>query len=308
VHQRLAALAEKEVIPLSVHPRITRRQFLRGGLGLTAATALGLAGWSRYLEPRRLRLEAVQVEIPGLPPHLDGYTIGLLADLHLGKLVPVEWVYEAARRLAAQQPDIVLMAGDLVGLVDSPAEEQRLIGEALAPVKGAYAVKGNWDHFGFDLPPGVQRQTTVRFLVNEGISLADGLWLGGVDDATWGEPDIQAAMAGAPPGAVRILLAHEPDLADQVGPADQIALQLSGHSHGGQVRLPFVGPLFLPPLGRKYPAGLARAPHCQVYTSRGVGVTGAPIRFACPPEIALIQLHRAKEDPLEENMGRYKPL
>lgn len=272
--------------------RLTRRGFLIGAGSVLAGVA-GLAGYAYAIEPMLIRLEQLSLRVPDLPPHLDGFRIGVLADLHVGTMVPVGRGVEASSRLAAEKPDIVLVAGDMTGYVASHAEEQRLIETALAPVRGAYGVLGNWDYFGHKLPPGVRRQTAVRILVNEGLLIAPGLWLGGLDDGLHGHPDVDRALTGCPEGAVRLLLAHEPDLADLVRPEHRVSLQISGHTHGGQVRLPLIGPLLKPPLGRKYFAGLNRAPACAVYTSRGVGVTGIPVRFMVPPEVAIITLKRS---------------
>lgn len=270
---------------------LTRRRFLTATLGMAAGVA-GLALYASALEPRSLRLERLIFPIPDLSSHLEGFTIGVLADLHLGALVPVEWGYRCASRLAALKPDLVVVAGDMTGEVTSAAEAQRLIDEALAPVKGAYGVLGNWDYFHHPVPPNVKPQSTVKLLINQGVMAAPGLWLGGLDEGIFRNPSVDKALAGAPAGAVRILLAHQPDLADLVRPAHRVALQISGHTHGGQVRLPLVGPLMRVPLGEKYFVGLSRAPACHVYTTRGVGVSQVPVRFMCPPEITLITLKR----------------
>ncbi len=238
------------------------------------------------LRPRSVRLERVEVALPDLPAHLDGYRIGVMADLHLGPLVKPHQIRAPAARLAAEQPDLVVVAGDLTS---DPACEP-LLDEALAPVQGALGVLGNWDYY---FPPPVRTQSAVRLLVNDGLVVADGLWVGGVDDCKFGRPDVAAAMAGAPEGAVRILIAHEPDFADQVTAEDRVALVISGHSHGGQIRLPLLGPLLLPPMGRKYHTGLYRAPHTRVYTTRGLGFAHLPLRLWCPPELTVITLRRA---------------
>lgn len=269
--------------------RMSRRRFLLGALGVMAGSVAGAVGYGYALEPRWLKVERLTFPVPGLPANLDGYTIGVLADLHLGPMVPVERGLEAARKLASLKPDLVLIAGDMTA-VNSTSEAHRLVDEALAPVKGAYGVLGNWDYFHHRVPMGAKPQSTVRMLVNEGVQVAPGLWLGGLDEGIFRNPDVDKAVAGAPRNAVRILLAHEPDLADMVRPEHRVALQISGHTHGGQVRLPFIGPLVTPPLGRKYIAGLYKAPACHVYTSRGIGLTQVPFRFMCPPEITLITL------------------
>lgn len=238
-------------------------------------------------KPEHVCFERVDVPLSPLPSHLDGFTIGVISDLHLGTIGSVGRVHYAANILADQKPDLVIVAGDLT----STPEADQLIDDALAPVHGALGVLGNWD---YRYPPKIRQQTAVRLLINEGVLVAPGLWIGGVDDVLEGVPDIDQALAGAPEEAVRILIAHEPDSADLVQRGHKISLQISGHSHGGQVRLPFFGPVLLPPMGRKYHTGLHRASHCQVYTSRGLGMSHLPFRFLCPPEVALITLRRGE--------------
>ncbi len=212
---------------------LSRRRFLLGSIAVLSGMA-GVAGYAYALEPHWLEVVRLDLPIPELPGHLDGYTIGVLADLHLGRLASVKWGHQVASRLAALQPDLVVAVGDMVGNTGSHEEQQRMIDQALDPVRGAYGVLGNWDYFGGQLSSFVKRQTAVRLLVNEGVEVAPGLWLAGVDDGLWGQPDVDEAVAGAPEGAVRILLAHEPDLADRVRPEHRIALQISSHTHGGR--------------------------------------------------------------------------
>jgi predicted MPP superfamily phosphohydrolase len=135
----------------------------------------------------------------------------------------------------------------------------------------------------------------LPLLYNEGISLSVGrgmLYLAGVDDGWSGQPDLEAALANRPKEALTILLAHEPDLADTFSLDGRVSLQLSGHSHGGQVRLPGLGALILPNMGKKYDQGLYKVNQTWLYTNRGIGLT-LPIRLNCPPEITEITLVRA---------------
>jgi predicted MPP superfamily phosphohydrolase len=115
------------------------------------------------------------------------------------------------------------------------------------------------------------------------------LWIAGVDEAIMARADPAAAFAGIPPGAATLALWHEPDYAAQTAARGAFA-QLSGHSHGGQVRLPGVGPLFLPRGGTRYVQGFNRAGGMPVYTARGVGVFFPPLRLNCPPEVTLVTL------------------
>lgn len=245
--------------------------------------------WKHLLiqyKPRHIRLERVAVPVKSLPLHLEGITIGVISDLHLGTLGSFARVHHAATMLAAAKPDLIIVAGDLT----SKPEAEPLLDEALAPVQGAYGVLGNWD---YSFPPKVRRQRAIRLLINEGLLVAPGLWIGGVDDGLMGKPDIDRAMSGAPDDAIRILIAHEPELADRVTAEHRIHLQISGHSHGGQIRLPGWGPILLPRMGRNYHTGLNRAPHCLVYTTRGLGMSHLPFRVLCPPEVTLLTLKEA---------------
>lgn len=256
------------------------------------------------VEPRLLVTERVTVFIPSLPENLEGFTIGVLSDLHLG-LTPVDHVLRAAESLVELQPDVICIVGDFAGgstgadrtgQSDDPGrkslgETMEEIDYGLQPLvafKEAYGVPGNWDRWlegeeASDL-------ASVTMLINSGVLVAPNLWLCGVDDALLGSPDIDRAIQGAPSGAIKVLLAHEPDLADEVRPDQGIALQISGHSHGGQVRVPGIGPIFLPPMGERYDMGLYQTSTHQVYTTRGIGMSHVPVRFMCPPEITLITL------------------
>jgi predicted MPP superfamily phosphohydrolase len=214
---------------------------------------------------------------------LAEYTIGVISDLHLGTWGSFSRVHHAAKLLAAEHVKAVIVAGDLT----STPEAELLIDDALSPIRNAYGVLGNWD---YRYPPSVRRQTAIRLLMNEGVLVAPGLWIGGIDDGLLGKPDIDQAMAGAPHDSIRILIAHEPELADYVKEEHRITLQISGHSHGGQVCLPGWGPVLLPRMSRKYHTGFNRAPHCWVYTSRGIGMSHLPFRVLCPPQVTILTL------------------
>ncbi|HYF95649.1 MAG TPA: metallophosphoesterase [Symbiobacteriaceae bacterium] len=268
--------------------RRTIRRYLRR-LAYAVSRLITFVVRRRYrFAVERIPVERVAVRLTSLPPHLKNFTIGVLTDLHVGALVDPEYIRAAAARLAAERPDLIVVTGDFV----SGAGSVGLLSDLLAPVRGAWGVLGNWD---YDHADEMRAEPAVPLLVNRGVEAAPGLWLAGVDEAILGSPDLDAAMAGAPEGAVRILLCHEPDFADRVEARHRVALQISGHSHGGQVRLPFTGPLLLPPGGRRYVAGLYQAPHCQVYTSRGLGVAHLPVRILCPPEITVLSLVASHE-------------
>jgi predicted MPP superfamily phosphohydrolase len=171
---------------------------------------------------------------------------------------------------------------------------------ALAAPLGVFAIPGNHDYWtDIDVVMAALRAAGLVLLRNASHRLeVDGvpLWLVGVDDVWEQHNDLQAALANVPVAEPALLLVHEPDFADEaVQTPHRILLQLSGHSHGGQVHLPLLGRPILPWLGQKYPVGLGLVPGStlQVYTSRGIGVIAPPVRFNCRPEVALLTLRRA---------------
>lgn len=262
-------------------------------------TAAGISGlYGAGCERHAVQLRHVDIALPDLPPALEGYRIGHATDLHRGFLVSEAFLAEALNGITRLSPDLILVTGDLVHRSARYAES---CGRALAQLSapdGVYAVWGNHDHWTreIDAVRNGLRGSGLRILENESVRMErqGTSWdLCGVDSFTGGRPDLSRTVRNAGPG-FRLLMAHEPDVADQAGALD-ISLQLSGHSHGGQVRLPSFGAPLLPPLGRKYPYGLAAAAggRTQVYTSAGLGVVFPPIRLNCPPEIALITLRRA---------------
>jgi predicted MPP superfamily phosphohydrolase len=279
---------------------LTRRAFLRNtalatvGLGLAAA---GAGAYARLLEPHWLDLERIQVPLSRLPRSLDGFTIAHISDLHVGPHMGAEELALAVEAVRTVHPQLVVISGDFVSRGD---QWQRL--ELLAPLAdltadlGVHAVLGNHDHW----TDATWIATTVdslgiNVMSNAAEQLSDsgqGLWLVGLDDIWVGAGDLAKGLVGVPDESCKVLLVHEPDFADKAA-RHGIDLQLSGHSHGGQVRLPLIGALLLPQWGTKYPIGLRRVLDGWVYTNRGLGVVSPAFRFNCRPEITQITLVRA---------------
>lgn len=278
--------------------QLTRRRFLQlaGGLALAGA---GSFGYSRLIEPNWVEVVEVTLSIPRLPEHLAGLRIAQLSDIHLGQYTGPEKLFDAVDRVNRLAPDLVFLTGDYVtrtarqatGLVDP-------LRRLAAP---AYAILGNHDLWtDRDAVTEVLRETPTRLLINQGEEARPGLFVAGVDDFWSGRPNLRAALDRAPQGAVTLLLAHEPDYFDRVVGADApVAVQFSGHSHGGQVRIPSATPdgpglrtraPLLPRFGERYPIGLNRVGERQVYTNRGLGVWPLPFRFNCRPEITIFTL------------------
>ena len=282
--------------------RLTRRAFLwrtlAAGLGL-GLSAVGCGGYAHLLEPRWFDIEEVTVELARLPRALDGLTIVHLSDLHLGPYLGAPELARVVEMVQRLRPQLVVISGDFISRGSEWRREENLAPlAALQAPLGTFAVLGNHDHW--TDPAWVAdtvRRLGVTVLFNEAHKLSDageGCWLVGVDDIWVGAGDLERALARVPAEACKLLLVHEPDFADKAARWG-VDLQLSGHSHGGQVRLPFLGAPLLPLWGRKYPIGLQQAGDTWVYTNRGLGMIFPPLRFNCRPEVTLLTLRKVSK-------------
>jgi len=269
-----------------------------------AAGMLAVTADAALIEPSRLRLVRVDIALPRLPPNFDGLTIAHLSDFHFDPYFSVTPIQAATHIVNDVQPDLVVLTGDFVTLpllkthATLMAATRRaepcadLLRQLRAPL-GIWAVLGNHDVFTHALHiETTLRQAGIQVLRNRAVPLERGgkrIWLAGVDDVLAGVDDLDRTLRGVLAPEAVVLLVHEPDFADQAAnyPID---LQLSGHSHGGQVRLPYVGALYLPKLARKYPFGLRQIGGLKLYTNPGVGTLRIPVRWNCPPEVTLIRL------------------
>jgi len=268
-------------------------KWILGSGAVGAASLLSGGVYITKIEPRWIEIVRVDVPIRGLPTPLQGFTIAQLSDFHVGPDFKAEGVRRAVEMANRLEPDLVVLTGDYVSgsAEHSAACARQLV--ALKAAHGVHAILGNHDFWtDADVVAANLRQTGLDVLGNEHRRLEVGdvdLWLVGIEDVWSGKPDLQAALDGVPQGAPTVLLAHEPDFADQAT-RHNVTLQLSGHSHGGQVRLPFVGAPILPYLAHKYPYGLRRVGEMWLYTNRGVGLIAPAVRFLCRPEITLLRL------------------
>jgi predicted MPP superfamily phosphohydrolase len=280
---------------------ITRRKFIR--VAATAGVA-ALAVESTLLEPNRPRIVRREIALRRWPARLDGFTVALLSDFHYDPHFSVHPLRSAIGMVNGLRPDLIVLAGDFVSMpllgnaaaAASAAEPcAQLLRQMQAP-HGLWAVMGNHDVYtDADRVTSVLRAAGIHVLSNQSLPIErDGarFWLGGVDDVLGKTADLDATLNHVPADEAAVLLAHEPDYADHVAryPVD---LQLSGHSHGGQVRLPLLPPLYLPDLARKYIWGLYKIGGLTLYTNRGLGTVGVPVRWNCPPEITLLTLRRS---------------
>lgn len=282
-------------------PGLSRRTFLKRASLVAGAASLGLAGYAWAIEPNEIDVRNVELKIQRISPAFDGFKIALLSDLHFGPYTGEREIGAAVEAVNRLHPDMVALLGDFVseplaGDKKAPARKAEPCARLLARLQsqvGSFAVLGNHDVF-----------TDPRFvseaLKANGISLLQNsnkviekegarIWLLGTNDALYSDCDLDAATAGIPKMETKILLAHEPDIADRSARFG-IDVQFSGHSHGGQVRAPGLPPLYLPPLGTRYYEGYYRIGNLQLYTNRGIGTVGLPFRFLCPPEVTMVTL------------------
>lgn len=280
---------------------LTRRRFFgRFLIGASAVAAIGSAE-GLFLEPRNLVAEHIDIRLARLPQEFHGFRIAQISDIHFGPYMGKAGLERALQLARSFRPDLLALTGDFVshpfGGSNGPigAHYAEPCADVLAAVTGipVLAILGNHDHWNnAAIVEGALQDRGIPVLRNRSIPLERGhnrIWVAGIDDALVEAADLDKALHDVPLSETTLLLAHEPDFADYAArfPVD---LQLSGHSHGGQVRLPGIGALILPTLARKYPIGLNRVGSLQVYTNRGLGVINPPVRFYCPPEVTFVTL------------------
>ena len=278
--------------------------------GAVAGLAAGLLGggavaWhARHRAPRDVKLRHLRIGDPAAGG--VELRIGFVTDTHVGPTVSAPYLDRAMQLLMDEEPDLLLLGGDYVS--ESPRylpETAGVIGGYTSGLPlGALAVFGNHDYS--NDAPRMERLLSghgVRVLRNEAVCLpGPDLWIAGIDDAMLSVPDVAATFEHVPEHAPVVALWHEPDRADEVAPYGAL-LQLSGHSHGGQVRLPVVGHVAAPSGGRRYVSGLYNASGMPVYTSHGVGAYRPPVRYRCAPEVTLVSLHLPQDQPITGTRG-----
>jgi predicted MPP superfamily phosphohydrolase len=277
--------------------RATRRRTLLGAA--LGGAFLGGLGYAREVEPAAVEVVPVSLVLPRLDARFDGYRIAHVSDLHADGWMTPGRVLELVHLVNAEEPDLVAFTGDLATYSWLRSLIRHVPGLA-APLRrlrapdGALAVLGNHDH---ESNPQVVRRTLAAAgmyeLCNTVLTLRRRgamLHLCGVDSALKGVPRLDPVLKSLPEESAAVLLAHEPDFADESAATGRFDLQLSGHSHGGQVRLPVLGPQpYLPKLGRRYVDGLYRVGGMFLYTNRGLG-NHPRFRFNCRPEITIVTL------------------
>jgi predicted MPP superfamily phosphohydrolase len=279
---------------------MTRRSFLYGA----SALGVGLAAYAGTYGCHDLEVVERTIAIADLPNAFVGFRIIQISDIHLEEFTEPWFLEHVVTRTNALNPDLVLVTGDFIS--KGPRDDKfawkcaGICAEILSGLKAPqrFGSLGNHDY-------GVGPEHVIEPLQAHGTPVlndthvaiergSDRIWLCGTEQNT-AVQNIAITVPSAPRAPV-ILMCHEPDLIDPMSQNPAFAsvdLMLAGHSHGGQIRLPLIGPLVLPPMGKKYVEGSFKVGKTQLYVNRGIGTVGLPFRLHCPPEITHITLFRA---------------
>jgi uncharacterized protein len=274
--------------------KMQRRTFLR--LAFYGSIAAGGA-YTGLVEHRIVRTNHYRIPVQNLPTAFEGFRIVHLTDIHYGLLVSENFVRHVVRRANEAGGDIIVCTGDYVHKRNTDEELNvvwPLLSELKAPL-GVYAVLGNHDHW-------ASTKRSIYWLEQTGFNLrcicnrlekgGEYLWLAGAGDYTEDHVCLDNIVGDIPEEDCRIVLSHNPDTADSHY-TSRVDLMISGHTHGGQVVLPFIGAPVLPVVNKTYSSGLKQSPKGEsVFISRGLGWAIAPVRFNCLPEIAVLELVR----------------
>lgn len=275
---------------------MNRRSFLKLALSTGAAVLVG--SYPIFIERNLVQLNRYKIPIPNLPLSFHGFTLAHLTDVHLGALVSPSFVEEIVHRANRLNTDIIVCTGDYVHQRNTIEEIDKVwpVLSKLTARYGVYSVLGNHDHW-------ADTARSLYWLERSGQNIRhqckpiykgrERILLGGAGDFWEDELKINEAFSCSDQDDCKILLSHNPDSVD-TDFQTPLSLVLSGHTHGGQVVLPFLGAPRLPVENKAYSSGLIRTPKTPLFISRGIGWSTLPVRFNCYPEIAVLELVNPK--------------
>lgn len=298
VHQRFIRFSREPLTLRIVNAPSDRKSTYnrRNALKLIAAGALASLVDARWVEPEYLSVTKRDVHCKSLPPGLGGLRIAVLADFHHRPGQSDKLVEKVVARVNREKPDIIALAGDYINKQPSVIEPLLEQLKAMRANHGIFAVMGNHDGWAGDRVV-IRRQfekAGISFLINENSQLSirgETLAVAGTDYVWLGKPDPERTLRGIAAGTPVLALVHEPDYFDTMATHPEVQLQVSGHTYGGQCRVPFIGYApKVPKYGKKYIYGSYQNGSSNLFVSRGVGMTGPQMRFDCPPELAILTL------------------
>lgn len=269
-------------------------------IGSFLLICVALVIWAFVVEPNRLTVNEVTIELPNWPPSLNGLRVALISDLHVGSPyinnAKLQYIVQTTN---ATQPDLILLAGDFMvinSVRGGHTVEPEIIAAELKNLRarfGVFAVLGNhdWEYDGERVSRAL-KSAGIRVLENEAVPVqqqGQSLWIAGVADAWTRSPDIKATLQQVTDNGPVIMLTHNPDIFPDV--PGRVSLTLAGHTHGGQVNIPFFGSTHTPSIYKqRYSRGLVVEDGRHLFVTSGIGTSIYPVRFRVPPEIALLTL------------------
>lgn len=261
-----------------------------GGAGLAA-------GYPFFIERYIVLTNTHTIPVPNLPREFEGFRITQITDIHYGFLVPEKIVERVVSKANQCQTDIIVCTGDYIHERNSVVQINTVwpILEKLSAPAGVFSVLGNHDHWGDTDRSIYWLDRTGQNIRHRSVPVKRNgkrIWIGGAGDLWEDENGIDEAFENVPGEECKICLAHNPDTAD-LNYDTRIDLMISGHTHGGQVDIPFVGPPILPVQNKRYSSGFIRSKKTNLFISKGIGWSIIPVRFNCYPEIAVLELKAA---------------
>lgn len=280
----------------------SRRTFIKRTIQATvtiASLGAGSCFYANQIEPTRLQINQISFKSPKITTNLNNLKIIQFSDTHLGFQYSLQQLEKIITTINDYEPDLICFTGDLIDDPNSFTNINPVINELkrLKAPLGKFAIYGNHDHggYGTKLYKKIMDAANFNILMNSSeIIVKDtcSFYLLGIDDAILGKPNFDKLLTNVPEQSLKILLSHAPDLADYAA-KKKIDFQLSGHSHGGQIKLPLFGAIVKPPFAEKYIEGkyTVKADHeLTLYVNRGLGTTRLPFRFLSRPELTIITL------------------
>lgn len=252
-------------------------------------TPFAAFGYGSLVERNLVSITEKTLSLPNRHKHIAGLKIAVMGDFHHDDWGSDRLVSSAADEINDRNVDVVILVGDYISDDVSAMEPLSAALSELRPRLGTFAVLGNHDCWHFD--PAIPRlldEAGIQLLVNEARDLGD-FAIAGIDSLWGGRPDLNFALKQIHKEKPVLAGWHEPDSFDSYEDP-RVVLQVSGHTHGGQVCAPFFGPIILPEYGRKYPYGLYPGSDRSLFVTRGLGTLNIPARFFCPPEVAILTL------------------
>ena len=275
---------------------MTRRQFIK--FGILGGIACLAASYPFFIERYLLQINTYNIPVPNLPEEFINFKMVHLTDLHYGRLMPKKFIEQIINKANSLEGDSIVCTGDYVLKRNDGSHDVETVWSLLERLKaksGVYSILGNHDHWA-DFNKSLELlDDSGQNIRHKSVAIERNgkrIWIGGAGDLWEDDTGVDKAFKEVPGKECKILLAHNPDTAD-IEFDTRVDLMISGHTHGGQVIIPFIGPLVLPVKNKNYSSGFIRSQNANIFISKGIGWAIVPVRFNCYPEIAVLNFKKA---------------